>query len=336
MSNQSHHPLLLTTTVGSFPKPPELLAARARFRRGEIDAGALAAAERAATEKVIRLQEELGLDILVHGEMERGDMVAYFAEHWRGFEESLPVRSYGNRYYRKPIVTGRVERGPEALGEKAYREAQALTAKPVKGMLTGPYTIMDWSFNVHYPDRRSLVLDLAQLVHEEVLALDRAGAEYIQIDEPALSTRPDEVDLAIEAMAIVTQGVKAKTVSHICYGNYDRLYPAVLDLPVDQLDLEAANRDYELLDVIARHRKDHPWPKGKELALGVLDVHRHQVESRDQVEAGIRRALELVGPDQLLIDPDCGLKTRTWEEAEAKLRVMMEAVHAVRRELGVE
>ena len=323
---------LWTTSVGSFPKPERLMAARTQFRRGQIDAAALADEEARATAEVIRLQEDLGLDILVHGEMERGDMVAYFAENWQGFEESLPVRSYGNRYYRKPIVVGPVARGPELLAVAAWREAQALTDRPVKGMLTGPYTLCDWSFNAHYADRRSLVLDLAQLVHEEAKALDDAGCRFIQIDEPAVSTRPDELDLAIEAMGIVTDGLTARTISHICYGDFERIYPALLELPVRQLDLEAQNRGFQLLDLLARY----PWPADKELALGVLDVHRHRLESVEEVRAGILRAIDIVPPDRLYIDPDCGLKTRTWDEARDKLAVMMEAVQAVREELGLK
>ncbi|MCY0908094.1 MAG: methionine synthase [Sulfobacillus thermosulfidooxidans] len=324
---------LQTTSVGSFPKPPELMAARARFRRGEISREQLQQAEEAATKKVMDLQEELGIDIFVHGEMERGDMVAYFAENWQGFSESLPVRSYGNRYYHKPIVEGTVALGDAAgLTVASWQKAAQLTARPVKGMLTGPYTICDWSFNAYYPDRRSLVLDLAHLVHEEAVALEKAGARYIQIDEPALSTRPEELDLAIEAMAIVTEGLTAKTISHICYGDFDTILPGLFDLPVDQLDLEAANQNYALLDLLARH----PWPQNKELALGVVDVHTHRIESVDEVKAGIRRALEIVPLNNLLIDPDCGLKTRTWDEAAEKLRVMAQAVQAVREEEGLE
>ncbi len=324
---------LKTTSVGSFPKPPQLMAARARYRRHEITKEQLQQAEDEATRQVIALQEELGIDIFVHGEMERGDMVAYFAENWQGFSESLPVRSYGNRYYHKPIVEGPVALGKAAgLTVAAWQKAAAMTSHPVKGMLTGPYTICDWSFNAYYPDRRSLVLDLARLVHDEALALEQAGAQYIQIDEPALSTRPEELDLAIEAMAIVTRGLKAKTISHVCYGDFDTILPGLFDLPVDQLDLEAANQNFALLDLLARH----PWPKDKELALGVVDVHTHRIESVDEVNAGIRRAMEIIPLDNLLIDPDCGLKTRTWEEAEEKLRVMARAVQAVREEEGLE
>lgn len=321
--------ILKTTSVGSFPKPAQLVEARIRFRKGEISRAQLAEAERNATKAVIQLQEDLGIDILVHGEMERGDMVAYFAETWQGFEESLPVRSYGNRYYRKPIVVGTVG-AKRGLTVDSWREAQALTKKPVKGMLTGPYTICDWSFNAFYPDRRSLILDLAAIVHEEALALQEAGAHYIQIDEPAISTRPEELDLAIEAMAVVTDGLTAHTISHICYGDFETIYPRLLDLPVDQLDLEAANQGFQLLDLIQAYQ----WPKQKELALGVVDVHSHSLESVAAVKQGIYKALETVPADRLYIDPDCGLKTRTWEESEGKLRLMMEAVNEVRQELG--
>ncbi len=323
---------LKTTSVGSFPKPPALMAARTRFRKKEISLEELRAEERAATRQVIQLQEDLGLDILVHGEMERGDMVAYFAENWDGFTQSLPVRSYGNRYYMKPIVEAQVGLGKAAgLAAAAWKEASALTSKPVKGMLTGPYTICDWSFNTYYPDRRALVLALAELVHEEAKALEARGAEYIQVDEPAISTRPQEIDLAIEAMAIVTRGLTARTISHICYGEFDRIYPALLDLPVRQLDLEAANGRYALIDLLAQH----PWPQDKELALGVVDVHSHRIESVDEVKAGIKKALEVIPPERLYIDPDCGLKTRTWEEAQQKLEVIVAAVQQVRAEEGL-
>ncbi len=323
---------LLTTSVGSFPKPTKLVAARSQFRRGQISATQLREAEEEATRQVIALQEALGIDIFVHGEMERGDMVAYFAEHWQGFSQSLPVRSYGNRYYKKPIVENVVSLGNSVgLTVESWKRASQLTSHPIKGMLTGPYTICDWSFNAHYADRRSLVMDLAQLVHEEAVALVNAGAKYIQIDEPAISTRVDELDLAIEAMDVVTQGLDATTISHICYGDFEKILPGLYDLPVDQLDLEAANQHFALLDLLA----GYPWPKSKELALGVVDVHSHRIESIDEIKAGIRQALEIVPLDNLLIDPDCGLKTRTWEEAEAKLRVMARAVEEIREEDGL-
>jgi 5-methyltetrahydropteroyltriglutamate--homocysteine methyltransferase len=320
--------MLQTTTVGSFPKPAYLVKARNDFATGRITPKVLSRLEKEATEECIRLQEQVGLDILVHGEMERGDMVTYFAERMEGFGISGLVRSYGNRYYRKPVVKGKVKR-LHAITVDMFRFARDLTEKPVKGMLTGPYTMCDWSFNEYYPDRRSLTLALAEEIHKEVVDLEKAGAKYIQIDEPALSTRQDEVELAIEAMKIVTKGVEAKTISHICYGDFKSFYPRILDLAVDQLDLEFANSDFAHLDLF----KDSPFTK--EIAVGVVDVHSHVIEKKEKVKKNIKRSLEIFPIEHVYIDPDCGLKTRTPAEAEAKLKVMVEAVNEVKEELGV-
>jgi 5-methyltetrahydropteroyltriglutamate--homocysteine methyltransferase len=321
--------MLLTTTVGSFPKPTYLSKARNDYGKGRFSEQEVSELERNATEECIHLQESVGLDILVHGEMERGDMVTHFAEKMEGFGISGLVRSYGNRYYRKPVVKAQVKRD-RPITVEMLEFAQGLTTKPVKGMLTGPYTMCDWSFNEFYPDRKSLVLALAGEIRKEVLDLEKTGAKYIQIDEPAISTRPDEIDLAIEAMKIVTQGVKAKTISHICYGDFAAIYPRILHLAVDQLDLEFANCDFANLDVF----KNPPFTK--EIAVGVVDVHSHVIESKEQVKEGIRKALEVFPTEKVYIAPDCGLKTRTWEEAEAKLRVMVQAVKEIKEELGLK
>jgi len=321
--------MLLTTTVGSFPKPDYLVKARSDFASGKISQEELTQLEKKATEECIRLQEEIGLDILVDGEMERGDMVTFFAEKMRGFGISGLVRSYGNRYYRKPVVISEVRR-EKPITVQMFEYAQSLTEKPVKGIVTGPYTICSWSFDEYYPDRRGCVMALAKEMHKEVVDLEGAGARYIQIDEPAIFTRPDEIDLAIEAMKIVTEGIEAKTISHICYGDFAVMYPRILDLAVDQLDLEFANSDFANLEIFRQ-------PKfTKEIAIGVLDVHSHIVEKKDEVKANIRKALGVFPVESVYIDPDCGLKTRTPDEAEAKLRVMVEAVKEVREELGVE
>lgn len=319
--------MLTTTSVGSFPKPPYLLKARSRFAVKKISRGDLEDLEKQATREIVALQERLGIDVLVHGEMERGDMATYFAEKLQGFSISGPVRSYGNRYYRKPIVDGPISR-PAPMTVEMFEFAQSLTEKPIKGMLTGPYTMCDWSFNTHYPDRRALILALAEVIAEEVRDLEKAGAQYIQIDEPAISTRPEELDLAIEAMKIVTDGITAKTISHICYGNFKTIYPKILDLPVDQIDLEFANSDFANLDIF----RDPPFTK--EIALGVLDIHSHKLETVDQVKDWIRSALDVFPPEKVYIDPDCGLKTRTLEEAEAKLKVMVQAVNEIKAEMG--
>ena len=319
---------LWTTTVGSFPKPPELERARSRHAKGEIGAEELERMEREETARCIRMQEEIGLDILVDGELYRGDMTTYFAERMSGFAISSPVRSYGNRYYRKPVAVGPIRR-TRPLTVDWWRYAQSLTEKPVKGMLTGPYTMMDWAFNEHYPSREAMAMDLAEAVREEALALQEAGATFIQIDEPAISVRPEELPLAIRAFGRAVQGLTAKTITHICYGNFDVIYPALLDLPVDQIDLEMANSRYDLLE---RFRAQ---PFTKEIGFGVLDVHSHRVETKEEIVDGIRRALEVLPPERIYVDPDCGLKTRTVEESRRKLEVMVAAVREVRAERGI-
>ncbi|MBI3333665.1 MAG: methionine synthase [Candidatus Omnitrophica bacterium] len=321
--------MLKTTTVGSFPKSEELKSARAKVRRRQMDPAELISLEEAATREWIRIQEEIGLDILVDGEQYRGDMATYFAEHLGGFSISSLVRSYGNRYYRKPIAVRKIQwKGPITVDW--FKFAQGLTRKPVKGMLTGPYTMMDWSFDEHYPNRRAFCLDLARAIHEEVKALEAAGARFIQIDEPAVSTRTEEIELAVEAMRIVTEGVRVQTGTHICYGDFEKVYPQILGLAVDQIDLEFTNSNFALLDLIRK------IPFTKEVGFGVVDVHSHRVESVDEIKGAIRRGLEVFPPEKLYVDPDCGLKTRLKEEAVAKLTHMVAAVREVRRELGAE
>jgi 5-methyltetrahydropteroyltriglutamate--homocysteine methyltransferase len=321
--------VLLTTTVGSFPKPDYLVKARQKFFSKEISREELTPFEKKATEECIRLQEKIGLDILVHGEMERGDMTTYFAERLEGFGISGLVRSYGNKYYRKPVVRGEIRR-EKPITVEMFKYAQSLTPKPVKGILTGPYTLCDWSFNEYYPSRRDLVLSLARVIHQEAVDLEKAGAKYIQIDEPAISTHPDEIDLAIEAMKIVTSGIKAKTICHICYGDFKTIYPQILYLPVDQLDLEFANSNFANLETF----RGAKFTKG--IAVGVLDVHTHIIEKKQEVKKNIKKALEVFPIEKVWIDPDCGLKTRTPQEAEEKLKVMVSAVKELKEELGIE
>ena len=319
---------LWTTSVGSFAKPPELLKARADHAAGRVSDEELHALERRATEDWIRFQERIGVDILVDGEMYRGDMATYFAEEMTGFEIGGLVRSYGNRYYRKPIAVGPVRR-THPITVEWWRYAQSLTDRPVKGMLTGPYTIADWSFDEHYDSRRAFVLDLARAVHEEALDLAAAGARFIQVDEPAASARLDELPLVAEAMGIVGDGLDAHLITHICYGDFMHAYPRMLDIPVDQIDLEMTNSKFNLLERF----KEVPFTKA--IGLGVVDVHSHRVESVDEVVRGIKLALEVLPAERIFVDPDCGLKTRTVEETKAKMEVIVEGVRRLREELGI-
>jgi len=320
---------LLTTHVGSYPKPPELQKARTRHSKGEITAERLHDLELAATKDWIAFQEEIGLDILVDGEQYRGDMATYFAENLEGAEVSGLVRSYGNRFYKKPVVTGELRRSG-AITVDWWRTVQEWTERPVKGMLTGPYTMMDWSFDEHYASRRDCALAFARILRDEARDLARAGASWIQIDEPALSARADELPLVVEALGVVTEGLAAKTITHTCFGNYEKLYPGMLQLPVDQIDLEMSNSGLDMIELFRKH------PFTKEIAFGVVDVHTHLIEPKELVKERIRRALEVIPPQRLYIDPDCGLKTRTVDEAKAKMRVLVEATREVRAEIGAK
>ncbi len=320
-------PLLPTTTVGSFPKPPYLLAARRKYRRGQLDQEGLRELEQRATREWIQRQEEVGLDILVDGEQYRADMVTFFAEELEGFRIAGMVRAYGGRYYRKPVVIGPVGR-PRPLLVEWFRFAQSQTTKPVKVVLTGPYTLAEWSFNEYYPTRRELVMDLARALREEVVDLVQSGARFVQVDEPAIHTRPEEdFELAREALTWITEGLEAYTIVHICYGDLARIYPDVLRLPVDQIDLALAHEGYALLEVFRSH------PFTRDVGVGVIDVFHHRVETVEEVVSGITRALEVFAPHQVSVSPDCGLRTCTMDEAMAKLRVMVEAARRVRASL---
>jgi 5-methyltetrahydropteroyltriglutamate--homocysteine methyltransferase len=205
-----------------------------------------------------------------------------------------------------------------------FRYAQSLTRKPLKGMLTGAYTVMDWSFNEFYPDRKAACLALAKEIRKEVEALIRAGAKIIQVDEPATSVRPEELPFAIEAMHITTDGLPAYFISHLCYGAFETIYPGMLNFPVDNLDLEFSNSALDLLELFKKH------PYTKDISFGAVDVHSHEVENDAVVEQRLRRALEVIPRDALWVDPDCGLKTRTVDEAIAKLKACVTAARTLR------
>ncbi len=328
---------LTTTAVGSFGRPDYLTKARSAFAKGEIDRAELDKLEKKATEYWIRAQEKVGLDVLVHGEMERGDMVAYFS----GEKGGLPikgmklgglVRSYGNRYYHKPIIHDRLE-WPGPMTVEMWKYAQGLTDRPVKGMLTGAYTMVEWSFNEHYPTRHDAVMEMAKVIRREVEELVAAGARYIQIDEPAIHTRPDaDFESATEAMRLTVEGIDAEFHTHICYGEVEDIWKPMQKLPVKQIHLAFKNTDFEYLDLV----REHGYDESKDIGVGVTDSHTRFIETVDEIKDGLRRVLELFPPERVWVLPDCGLKTRTVEESEAKLKVMVEAVRDIKRELEIE
>lgn len=316
---------LRTSTIGSFPKPEALTRARRELAEGDIDEKALRAEEERALRDVLALQEALGIDLVVDGELERGDMTTFFAERLLGMEISGLVRSYGNRYYRKPRITGDVSRR-EPMTVASFERAKALSSRPVKAILTGPYTLMDWSFDEHYPSREACCLALAEVVKQEAADLAAAGAKDIQIDEPAVTARPGELPLAAKALGIVTAGLRGRvrTWTHICYGEFAPVVDQILTLPVDGLLLELTNSGFDLLEAL------RALPEDKLLGAGVVDVHTRRIETPAEVRERIERVLRVVPAERVWINPDCGLKTRTADEAKAKLASMMEAVRSLR------
>jgi len=311
---------LMTTTVGWFPKPVELRRARWRFSEGEIDRTQLVAAEQRARTDALELQERLALDQFVDGQLERGDSVSYFAERLEGMEPAGLVRCFDNRYYRKPRIVADVERsGPITVN--VWQAAQAVATKPVKALITGPYTLMDWSFDEHYGSRERCCMALAEVIRAEAQELLAAGAEEIQIDEPAISARPHEMQLAAEALQHVTQPLrgKARTWTHIGYGDLSPVADAVFALPVDGLLLELTHTGAPLLEHLA------DFPSDKLLGGGVVDVHSNDVESAGVVRARAERLLEHVDAERLWLMPDSGLRTLTIPVATAKLQAIVEA-----------
>jgi 5-methyltetrahydropteroyltriglutamate--homocysteine methyltransferase len=319
-------PPLPTTSVGSFPKPRYLIKARSDRKKNKISDDDLYNLEQQATREWMEFQNRTGIDVVVDGEMYRGDMVAHFAEIIPGFDRGGLVRSYGNRYYYKPIIKGKLEY-PGPMTVEWWKRAQALTEKPVKGMLTGPYTIMDWSFNEYYSNRTSASLALAELIRREVSELIKAGCRIVQVDEPAVSVRPEELDMAREAMEIVTKDQDAYFITHICYGAFEKIYPAMLEMPVHNFDLEMSNSDLDMLEYFER------YPFTKDITFGVVDVHSHVIEDVETIKSRIEQALKYIPKEKVWIDPDCGLKTRTVDEAKAKLANIQAAVKAVRPRL---
>ncbi|QIA27489.1 5-methyltetrahydropteroyltriglutamate--homocysteine S-methyltransferase [Thermaerobacter sp. PB12/4term] len=330
-------PLLPTTTIGSFPQTPEVRRLRARWRRGEIDTATYEEGIRAEIRRVIRLQEELGLDVLVHGEAERNDMVEYFAEQLEGFAFTRHgwVQSYGSRCVKPPILYGDVARpGPMTVRWITY--AQSLTERPVKGMLTGPVTILQWSFVRDDQPREVTCRQIALAIRDEVQDLEAAGIRVIQIDEPAFreamplrqADRPAYLAWATECFRLVTGGVREETQihTHMCYSEFNDILDAIAALDADVILIEASRSGMELLDAFVQHR----YPS--DIGPGVYDIHSPRVPPVDEIKALLRKAAAVLDPAQLWVNPDCGLKTRRYEEVEPALRHMVQAARELREE----
>lgn len=332
-------PLLPTTTIGSFPQTGDVRAARHAFETGETDLAAYEKFVEDRTRDVIRLQEEIGLDVLVHGEYERNDMVQYFGEQLNGFAFTHNgwVQSYGSRCVRPPVIYGDVDR-PEAMTVRWSTYAQSLTRRPVKGMLTGPVTILNWSFVRDDQPRETTCRQIAFAIKDEVRDLDTAGISIIQIDEPALREGlplrhkdwAEYLDWAVASFRIAASGARDETQvhTHMCYSDFGDIIDAISALDADVISIENARSDNELLRVFRSHGYD------KEIGPGVFDIHSPRVPDTDEMAANIHATLDVLGLEQVWVNPDCGLKTRKPDEAHDQLVNMVEAAQRVRAELA--
>jgi 5-methyltetrahydropteroyltriglutamate--homocysteine methyltransferase len=331
-------PLFPTTTIGSYPQTGEIRQARAELRAGEIDRPTYDRRMRSEIERVIGFQEQVGLDVLVHGEPERNDMVQYFAEQMDGyvFTQNAWVQSYGSRYVRPPIIFGDVSR-PLPMTTDWTAFAQSLTSKPVKGMLTGPVTMLQWSFVRDDQPRSETCEQLALAIRDEVADLEAEGIKVIQVDEPAiregLPLRRDRWDeylgWAVYCFRVTTAVVKDETQihTHMCYSDFGDIMRQIQQMDADVLLIEAARSRMELL---------HDWERtgyAQEIGPGVYDIHSPRVPPAAEMLELLEAAAKVLDPEQIWVNPDCGLKTRTWDEVEPALRNMVQAAGQLREEL---
>lgn len=317
-------PLLPTTTVGSFPLQQELKEMRFKVSRGVQQASDLERREKLAVDHWISIQEKLGLDIFVDGEVNRGDFIGFFAKKISGFTPGGTVRVFGNRYYKKPIIASRLE-WKEPITQPMWHYAQRLTHKPVKAIVTGPYTLLTWSFNEYYPSKETALIDLTKIIRREIQTLVDSGAKIIQIDEPALSTQPDDFPLILDSLKEITAGFKSYFILHHCYGNLAEVWDKMQRIPVDNFDLETTNVPVSLSTLFKK------FPTKKDVSFGVIDSHSARIESPRLVGDRIREAAKTIPASQLWISPDCGLKTRTSDQVTEKLTVMIDTVKKFRK-----
>lgn len=333
-------PILPTTTIGSFPQTPEVRATRTKWRKEELTDEQYTNFINAEIEKWVQLQEEIGLDVFVHGEFERTDMVEYFGEKLEGFAftEKAWVVSYGSRCVKPPIIYGDVAFvQPMTVKESVY--AKSLTDKPMKGMLTGPVTMLNWSFVRDDLSRKEVTYQIALALRKEIEALEAAEIYMIQVDEPALREglplKKDEwahyLEWAVNAFRISTATVKDTTQihTHMCYCDFNDFINTISDLDADVISIETSRSHGELISVFKDFHYD------KEVGLGVYDIHSPRVPTVDEMAAIIQKALEVLDEKQFWINPDCGLKTRKQEETVASLENMVSATKKVRSQLGV-
>ncbi|WP_407533350.1 5-methyltetrahydropteroyltriglutamate--homocysteine S-methyltransferase [Elizabethkingia anophelis] len=332
-------PLFPTTTIGSFPQTKEVRSWRAQFKKGEISAERYTDLLKEETKNTIQRQEKIGIDVLVHGEFERNDMVEYFGEQLKGFAftENGWVQSYGSRCVKPPVIYGDVSR-PEPLTVFWSQYAQSLTSKWVKGMLTGPVTILQWSFVRNDQSRKDTANQIALAIRDEVLDLEKAGIRIIQIDEPAiregLPLRKKDaaayLKWAVLAFRISASSVKDDTQihTHMCYSEFNDIINHIADMDADVITIECSRSQMELLDAFA----DFEYPN--DIGPGVYDIHAPRVPSKEEMVKLLEKAAKVIPSSQLWVNPDCGLKTRGWDETEKALIEMVNAAKEMQKEFA--
>ncbi|AQX50814.1 5-methyltetrahydropteroyltriglutamate--homocysteine S-methyltransferase [Elizabethkingia anophelis] len=332
-------PLFPTTTIGSFPQTKEVRSWRAQFKKGEISAEHYTDLLKEETKNTIQRQEKIGIDVLVHGEFERNDMVEYFGEQLKGFAftENGWVQSYGSRCVKPPVIYGDVSR-PEPLTVFWSQYAQSLTSKWVKGMLTGPVTILQWSFVRNDQSRKDTANQIALAIRDEVLDLEKAGIRIIQIDEPAiregLPLRKKDaaayLKWAVLAFRISASSVKDDTQihTHMCYSEFNDIINHIADMDADVITIECSRSQMELLDAFA----DFEYPN--DIGPGVYDIHAPRVPSKEEMVKLLEKAAKVIPSSQLWVNPDCGLKTRGWDETEKALIEMVNAAKEMQKEFA--
>lgn len=328
-------PLFPTTTIGSFPQTAEVRNARSQFVKHEIDFDEYEDFLQDATEEAIKWQDEIGLDVLVHGEFERNDMVQYFGEQLSGFAftKHAWVQSYGSRCVRPPIIYGDVSR-PAPMTVKWWKFAQSKTQKPLKGMLTGPVTILNWSFVRDDMERKDVCRQIAFAILDEVKDLEVAGAKMIQIDEAALreglplkkSAHKTYLDWAVESFRICSSDVEDKTQihTHMCYSEFNNIMGAIINMDADVISIETSRSNMELLQAF----ESTSYPN--EIGPGVYDIHSPNIPSVEEMESLLKLARKHLNDRQIWVNPDCGLKTRKWEEVKPSLINMVKAAQNLR------
>jgi 5-methyltetrahydropteroyltriglutamate--homocysteine methyltransferase len=328
-------PAFPTTTIGSFPQTQEIRTARLQFKNGDMNQGQYTARMKEEIFRSVREQEALGLDVFVHGEAERNDMVEYFGEQLEGyiFSKFGWVQSYGSRCVKPPILFGDISR-PKAMTVEWTRYAQSLTDKPMKGMLTGPVTILNWSFVRDDQPRSVSCYQLALAIREEVLDLEESGVSIIQIDEAALreglplrqSQWQEYLSWAIDAFRISANGVADATQihTHMCYSEFNDIIAAIAEMDADVITIETSRSDMELLDVF----DDFNYPN--QIGPGVYDIHSPNIPSVAQIVGLMEKAAERIPIERLWVNPDCGLKTRHWDEVLPALKNMVAAARTLR------